>query len=96
MLATYKARLHGSSIHWIGERPLPDVTGQEDIEVLITVLSDIRQPVEITAKRGEQMAQCLEKIAQTGGIAGIPDPVAWQQELRQDRQLIYEENEHVD
>ncbi len=95
MLATYKARLHGSSIYWTDERPLPDMTDQ-DIEVLITVLSVIHQPVKSEEKREEQIARCLEKIAQTGGIAGIADPVAWQRELRQDRQLISQENAYVD
>lgn len=56
--------------------------------MLITILSDIGQPTDTTERRGERMAQCLEKIAQTGGIMGIADPVAWQRELRQDRQLI--------
>jgi hypothetical protein len=70
------------------------MTGQ-DIEVLITVLSDIHPPLKIEEKRGEQMAQCLEKIAQTGGIEGIADPVAWQRELRQDRQLIFKDNTYA-
>ena len=95
MLATYKAKLHGSAIHWIDECPLPVITDQ-DVDVLITVLSDIHQSVNRGVKHGEQMAQYLEKIAQTGGIAGIADPVAWQRELRQDRPLLYEENDHVD
>jgi hypothetical protein len=95
MLTTYKAKLHGSAVHWIDERPLPDITDQ-DVDVLITVLTDIHQSVNRGIKHGEQMAQYLEKIAQTGGIAGITDPVTWQRELRQNRHLLDEEDDHVD
>ena len=95
MLATYKAKLHGSAVHWIDERPISTITDQ-DIDVLITVLSDTYQPAKTKGKRGEQMVQYLEKIAQTGRIAGITDPVIWQRELRQDRHLVYEEDDHVD
>jgi len=95
MLTTYKAKLHGSAVHWIDERPLPDITDQ-DVDVLITLLADIHQSVKRGVKHGEQMAQYLEKIAQTGGIAGITDPVTWQRELRQDRPLLDKGNELVD
>ncbi len=95
MLTTYKATIHGSHIRWTDERPLI-VTREQEIEVLITVLYEMSQPAEMTEQRGEQMARCLEKIAQTGGITGIADPVAWQRELRQDRRLIAAENEDVD
>ena len=36
--------------------------------------------------RGQQMAAVLEKLAQAQAFAGI-DPVAWQRDLRQDREL---------
>ena len=95
MLTTYKATLHGSHIHWTDERPNAEITDQ-DIDVLITILSERGQAPDTTERRGERMAQCLEKIAQTGRITGIADPIAWQRELRQDRQLLYHGNEHAD
>jgi hypothetical protein len=95
MLTTYKATLHGSHIHWTNERPNAVITDQ-DIDVLITILSESDQAHDTSERQGERMAQCLEKIAQTGGITGIADPVAWQRELRQDRQLFYHGNEHAD
>jgi hypothetical protein len=95
MLTTYKATLHGSHIDWTDERPNAVITDQ-DIEVLITILSEREQAPDTNERRGERMVECLEKIAQTGGITGIADPVAWQRELRQDRQLFYHNNEHAD
>ncbi len=95
MLTTYKARLHGSRVHWIEEQPNA-VMADQDIEVLITILSERRQSVETIENRGERMAQCLENIARTGGVRGIDDPVAWQRELRRDRRLIQENHADVD
>ena len=33
------------------------------------------------------MAEALERIAARGGIDSIPDPVAWQREMREDRHI---------
>lgn len=39
---------------------------------------------------GEAMAQALEELAQQNTLADIiPDPVAWQRNVRQDRVLPY-------
>ena len=94
MLATYKATLHGNSIRWTDERSLP-IASDQDVEVLITVLSNIETVSSLPKTRGERMARCLEKIAKTGGISGIADPVLWQRELRQDRQLIRDDYHDV-
>lgn len=45
-----------------------------------------RQPARQTSK-GELMAQYLEKIANSGGISEIPDPVEWQREIRKERNI---------
>ncbi|HLX61346.1 MAG TPA: hypothetical protein VKX17_08705 [Planctomycetota bacterium] len=37
--------------------------------------------------RRQIMAEALERIAARGGVASIPDPVAWQREQRKDRPL---------
>ncbi len=87
MLATYKATLHGNSIRWTDERSCP-IASDQDVEVLITVLSKMQSPAAASETRGERVVRYLEKIAQTGGVTGIADPVAWQRKLRQDRQLI--------
>ncbi len=94
MLSTYKAKIHGSHIHWIEEKPVMD-TADQDIEVLITILPKGSQSEESIENRGDRMAQCLEGIARTGGVKGIADPVTWQRELRRDRQLIQENHADV-
>jgi hypothetical protein len=38
-------------------------------------------------ERRNQMLSALERIAARGGIESIPDPVAWQREIRTDRDL---------
>jgi hypothetical protein len=92
MLDTFKAILKGNQIEWIDDLPSLEVQDQE-VEVLITVLSEMKAHPEWQTQRGERMAQCLEKIANTGGIQGITDPVAWQREIRKERS-IYPENHH--
>jgi hypothetical protein len=34
---------------------------------------------------GERMAAALEKLAASGAVADIEDPVQWQREIRRDR-----------
>jgi hypothetical protein len=81
MSSTYKAILKGDRVEWIGEAP--DTNG--GIPVQITLLE---QPLESdSASRGAAMAAALQKIADSGGIPSIPDPVAWQREMRKDRPL---------
>lgn len=89
MLTTYKAKLHGSQIQWIDDSP-SFATQNQDIEVLITILYDSHtdRMSEVIHDREEQIAECLEQIARTGGIVDIDDPVAWQRELRQDRPIF--------
>ena len=89
MLDTYKATLKGNYIKWTDDRPFPMLKDQE-IEVLITFLDEISKQPAIQVQRGEQMARCLEKIANTGGIVGIADPVEWQREIRKDRHIYPE------
>ena len=39
-----------------------------------------------TKSQGEQAADILQEIADSGGL-GISDPLAWQREVRKDRDL---------
>jgi hypothetical protein len=36
---------------------------------------------------GEKMAQALEKLAKSGGIKSISNPLSWQKESRKDRDI---------
>lgn len=94
MLTTYKAKLQGNQVRWIDDSP-HFATQDQDVEVLITILYDSRVS-EMIHDREEQIAQCLEQIACTSGIADIDDPVAWQRELRQDRPIFPGDDNETD
>ena len=79
MPRTYEAVLVGDRLEWSGEAP----DQQRPLRVHVTLLD-----VEGSAQaRGLDMASALEKLAQVGAFSSIEDPVAWQQEARQDRPL---------
>ncbi len=87
MLRTFKATLKGDSLKW------EDDTGQNlrsdrPVQVLVTILEEQleEQPITETNGRGQRMAAALEKLSQAQAFAGI-DPVVWQRDVRQDRQL---------
>ncbi|MBW3570125.1 MAG: hypothetical protein KY467_03355 [Gemmatimonadetes bacterium] len=80
MLRTYKAVLRGNRVEWIDAPPAPT----RPTPVHITLLDENAEPARA---RGPEMARALEALAQRGGLSGIPDPVSWQRELRQERSL---------
>jgi hypothetical protein len=45
------------------------------------------ETVEQHAARLADAVSALEEIAEAGGIASIPDPAAWQREIRDERPL---------
>ncbi|GAK58888.1 hypothetical protein U27_05863 [Candidatus Vecturithrix granuli] len=90
MLDTYKAILKGNTVIWADDSPVMPLPEQE-IEILVTVLVKMKTPDDHHRQRGEKMARCLEKLAKTGEIQGISDPVTWQRELRKDRTIFSEE-----
>ncbi len=86
MLNSYRAVLKGSRLEWRGDSP-PEVSADHGTAVEVTVLRDERLSSSRTLNAGERMASALEKIAASGSVARIEDPVAWQREIRQDRPL---------
>jgi hypothetical protein len=76
MLRTYKAILHGDRVEWLDQRP----EQTQPVPVHITPLQD--DPVESAQERGRSAAEALAALASMGTFAAIPDPVAWQRELR--------------
>ena len=79
----YKAMIHGDTIEWGGERP-DGILNDEGLHVEITVVSDKKI---LPKSDGPKMAAALAGIAARGGVRSIPDPVAWQREIRKDRPL---------
>lgn len=83
MLETYKATIHGHTIEWDDDSPDGLLDGRE-IKVKVIVESEEKT---LPKSDGKKMAEALAKIAARGGIKSIPDPVAWQREMRKDRPL---------
>ncbi|MDF5718951.1 MAG: hypothetical protein PUP91_00370 [Rhizonema sp. PD37] len=83
MLHTYRATLRGDLLEW-EEEVRRNLRDDRPMQVLVTILEG--EPISETKGRGQQMAAVLEKLAQAQAFTGI-DPVAWQRDLRQDREL---------
>ncbi|BAZ11192.1 hypothetical protein NIES4071_30180 [Calothrix sp. NIES-4071] len=83
MLQTFRATLRGDSLEW-KEEVGSNLRNDRPVQVLVTILEE--EPAQETKGRGQRMAAALEKLAQTQAFAGI-DPVLWQQDVRQDREL---------
>ena len=81
MSRTYRAILHDDRVEWLEQPPQ-----QADArQVRITVLDESAQ--ESPSDRGRTMAGVLAEIAERGTFATISDPVAWQRDLRAERDL---------
>lgn len=83
MLQTYKARLYGTQIEWLGEIPNDLHDGQD---VHITLLEEDSAVVQNALSQGQQMAILLKELAALN-IASIEDPMTWQRDLRTDKPL---------
>jgi hypothetical protein len=83
MLQTFRATLRGDLLEW--EEEVQRLSEDDrPVQVLVTILEE--KPIQEENGRGQRMALVLEKLAQAQAFAGI-DPVAWQRDVRQDREL---------
>ena len=83
MLKTYKARLKNDHLEWL-ENPPP----ASERELLVDVSIAAVVPLSPQGKSTAGAIAALEELAQMGGLGDIiPDPVAWQREIRKDRVL---------
>ena len=84
MLTTLKAVVHGDRIQWLeaSERAFP---AEHPVAALITPLEE--RPAARDEQRVERRLAALRKLASLNAFAGIPDPVNWQRETRNDREL---------
>ena len=83
MATTYDAILRNNHLEWAATAPV--VAPNESLRVTVTVVGAdvmLSEP-----DRRTKIIQALEELASQGGIQGIPDPVAWQKNARQDREL---------
>ncbi|HEX6749434.1 MAG TPA: hypothetical protein VF092_19215 [Longimicrobium sp.] len=81
MSQSYDAVLSGNCLEWRGRAPADD--RPKAVKVIVPDDEDTAAPEE---RRGAALA-ALQEIASRGGIRSIPDPVAWQREVRKDRPL---------
>ncbi|MBX3293081.1 MAG: hypothetical protein KF881_09360 [Acidobacteria bacterium] len=79
----YKATIRGDNIEWDGEAP-DAVKDGKLVRVEVTLVS---KPVKQSKRNAVRAVAALKEIASRGGISSIPDPVAWQREIRKDRPL---------
>lgn len=82
----YEGVLRGETIEWTGKAPPPGSALRVRAEV---IEAEGKPP----ATDGERVAAILQALANLGGVPGIPDPVAWQREIREDRVLFGREEE---
>ncbi len=86
MLTTYRAILRGNYLHWRNNMRVP-VPPDRAVEVYVTVLDEAVMPATNPESQGQRMAAALEQLAQIHACAAIADPVAWERQLRQERDL---------
>lgn len=67
--------------------PLPADAPYGKVKVTATVEPVHAEEAAARQKNWEQAVNALRRIASRGGIRSIPDPVAWQREIRKDRPL---------
>jgi hypothetical protein len=84
MLQTYPAILENNHLQWTNEEPEPQNSGRP-LAVLVTFIDEIAAN-ELPAKK-EALLQVMSRLAARNSLSTISDPVAWQQEIRTDRNL---------
>ncbi|HEU4885692.1 MAG TPA: hypothetical protein VFT45_25885, partial [Longimicrobium sp.] len=65
--------------------PAPEAEGPR--EVAITLLTPSTGNEQARRAQRQIAVAALAELAAAGGIASIPDPAAWEREVRQDRPL---------
>jgi hypothetical protein len=81
MSMTYTGILRDNSIEWTA--PAPELP-PEGVRVQVTLL----EGGPAACDQGQQMAAALGRLAAARALATIADPVAWEREVRQDRELL--------
>lgn len=81
MSATYAGILRDNHIEWT--TPEPPKLPAEGVRVQVTLLDAVPD----SKSQGQQMAAALARLAANHAVQSIPDPLAWERELRQDRDL---------
>ena len=86
MLQSYDAVLKDNHLEWSGQSSPPIAPGAS-VRVQVTVLEPEKIGAKSASQRTAEMIAALQEISSRGGVQGILDPVAWQQEMREEREL---------
>jgi hypothetical protein len=86
VLTTYRAILRGNYLHWRNNMSIP-VPPDRAVEVYVTVLEETVTPTASPESQGQRMAAALEQLVQLHTCTAIADPVAWERQLRRERNL---------
>lgn len=87
VLTTYRAILRGNYLHWRNNMRVPLPPDRAVEVVYVTVLDEAVTPTASSESQGQRMAAALEQLAQIHAVTAIADPVAWEHQLRQERDL---------
>ena len=86
MSKTYDAMLEGRRLIWTGDRP-----AEQKGRLVRVVFDDESEQDPIihrpTPEQKREAYAAIERLRTQGGIKSIPDPAAWQREIRKDRPL---------
>ena len=85
MLMTYEAILEGNKLKWKGAAPRP-TADKKEVAVYVTILETPPHEEPQAQPQGRKMADALAALAALDNRS-ITDPLAWQEEARQDRPL---------
>ena len=86
MLQSYDAVLKDNHLEWSGQSS-PIIAPGASVRVQVTVLEPEKMDVQVAFRRTAEMIAALQEIASRGGVQGISDPVAWEREMRAEREL---------
>ena len=84
MLMSYKAILQDNQLVWVGK---PPELASDPVEVYVTVVGKLVNEAEQSERTALMMA-ALRQLAELPERS-IVDPMAWEREMRRDRELPY-------
>ncbi len=84
MLTSYKAILQDNQLVWVGKQP---ELASAPVEVYVTVVGGLVNEAEQRERTALMMA-ALRQLAELPERS-IVDPLAWEREMRRDRELPY-------
>ncbi len=73
-------------IEWLTDKP-DYLTPDRPVAAYVTILEDASPSKKLVEERGQRMAAALDQLAQTQGAITFLEPLQWEREMRQDREL---------